>query len=83
LTDETRSLIDKNAMRKMKKGHLNQLCSRGIINEKDFMKPSGREVAGAALDVFEKEHLLGILFWNWKRWSALPFRSFYREARRM
>src|SRR4030043_1758333 len=61
LTEETRSLIDKNAMTKMKKGIILINCARGgIINEKDLYEAikEGRE-AGAALDVFEKEPAVG------------------------
>ena len=56
LTDETRSLIDKKAMAKMKKGVILINCARGgIINEKDLYEAiKGGKVAGAALDVFEK-----------------------------
>jgi D-3-phosphoglycerate dehydrogenase len=61
LTDETRSLIDKNAMTKMKKGVILINCARGgIINEKDLYEAiKGGRVAGAALDVFEKEPAVG------------------------
>lgn len=61
LTDETRNLIDKNAFAKMKNGVILINCARGgIINEKDLydaMKEG--KVAGAALDVFEKEPAIG------------------------
>jgi D-3-phosphoglycerate dehydrogenase len=61
LTDETRNLIDKNALSKMKKGVILINCARGgIINEKDLCDAiQGGKVAGAALDVFEKEPPLG------------------------
>jgi D-3-phosphoglycerate dehydrogenase len=61
LTDETRSLIDKSAMTKMKKGVILINCARGgIINEKDLYEAIKRgRVAGAALDVFEKEPATG------------------------
>ena len=61
LTDETRNLIDKNAMTKMKKGVILINCARGgIINEKDLYEAiKGGKVAGAALDVFEKEPAVG------------------------
>jgi D-3-phosphoglycerate dehydrogenase len=61
LTDETRNLIDKNAMTKMKKGVLLINCARGgIINEKDLYEAIKEgKVAGAALDVFEKEPAVG------------------------
>ncbi len=61
LTEETRNLIDKTAMMKMKKGVILINCARGgIINEKDLYEAikEGR-VAGAALDVFEKEPAVG------------------------
>ncbi len=57
LTDETRNLIDKNTLDKMKDGVILINCARGgIINEKDLYDAiKGGKVAGAALDVFEKE----------------------------
>jgi D-3-phosphoglycerate dehydrogenase len=61
LTDETRNLIDKNAIAKMKNGVILINCARGgIMNEKhlyDAIKTG--KVAGAALDVFEKEPAIG------------------------
>jgi D-3-phosphoglycerate dehydrogenase / 2-oxoglutarate reductase len=61
LTDETRNLIDKNAIRKMKDGVILINCARGgIVNEKDLYDAvKGGKVAGAALDVFEKEPAVG------------------------
>jgi D-3-phosphoglycerate dehydrogenase len=61
LTDETRNLIDKNALDKMKDGVILINCARGgIINEKDLYEAiKGGKVAGAALDVFEKEPATG------------------------
>jgi D-3-phosphoglycerate dehydrogenase len=61
LTDETRNLVDKNAFTKMKKGVILINCARGgIINEKDlYDSVKGGKVAGAALDVFEKEPAVG------------------------
>jgi len=61
LTDETRNLIDKNAFSKMKNGVILINCARGgIINEKDLYDAiGGGKVAGAALDVFEKEPPVG------------------------
>jgi D-3-phosphoglycerate dehydrogenase len=61
LTDETRNLIDKNAFPKMKKGVILINCARGgIINEKDLYDAIKEgKVAGAALDVFEKEPAIG------------------------
>ncbi|MEK7735476.1 MAG: phosphoglycerate dehydrogenase [Nitrospirota bacterium] len=57
LTPETRNLINSETIGKMKNGVRIINCARGgIINEKDMYEAlkSGR-VAGAALDVFEKE----------------------------
>ena len=61
LTDETRDLIDKNAFSKMKNGVILVNCARGgIIKEKDLYDAiRGGKVAGAALDVFEKEPATG------------------------
>jgi len=61
LTDETRNLIDKNTLDKMKDGVILINCARGgIINEKDLYDAiKGGKVAGAALDVFEKEPATG------------------------
>jgi len=61
LTDETRNLIDKNGMGKMKKGVILINCARGgIINEKDLYDAIKEgKVVGAALDVFEKEPAIG------------------------
>ena len=57
LNDDTKNLLNKSAFQKMKKGVRIINCARGgIINEKDLYAAikQGR-VAGAALDVFEKE----------------------------
>ncbi len=61
LTDETRNLIDKHAFPKMKEGVILVNCARGgIINEKDLYDAIQEgKVAGAALDVFEKEPAVG------------------------
>jgi D-3-phosphoglycerate dehydrogenase / 2-oxoglutarate reductase len=61
LTDETRNLIDKKAFSRMKKGVILVNCARGgIINEKDLHEALQEgKVAGAALDVFEKEPSIG------------------------
>ncbi len=61
LTDETRNLIDKKAFPKMKKGVILVNCARGgIVNEKDLYEAlQAGKVAGAALDVFEKEPSIG------------------------
>ena len=61
LTDETRNLIDKNSFPKMKEGVILVNCARGgIIHEKDLYDAiQGGKVAGAALDVFEKEPAVG------------------------
>lgn len=60
LTEETRNLIDKNAISKMKKGVILINCARGgIVNEKDLYDAIKEgKVAGAALDVFEEEPAL-------------------------
>lgn len=61
LTEETRNLIDQKAIDKMKRGVILINCARGgIINEKALYEAiqSGK-VAGAALDVFEKEPATG------------------------
>lgn len=57
LTPETKNLINSEAIQKMKEGVRIINCARGgIVNEKDLYDAlkSGK-VAGAALDVFEKE----------------------------
>lgn len=57
LTAETKNLINKKALKEMKKGVMIINCARGgIVNEKDLYDAliEGK-VAGAALDVFEKE----------------------------
>jgi D-3-phosphoglycerate dehydrogenase len=57
LTEETRNLIDGEALEKMKTGVMIINCARGgIVNEGDLLKAlkSGK-VRGAALDVFENE----------------------------
>jgi len=61
LTEETRNLIEQKAMEKMKKGVILINCARGgIINEKDLHEAiRAGKVAGAALDVFEKEPAIG------------------------
>jgi len=61
LTDETRNLIDKNSFKKMRNGVILINCARGgIVNEKDLYEAiKGGKVAGAALDVFEKEPAVG------------------------
>jgi D-3-phosphoglycerate dehydrogenase len=61
LTDETRNLVDKNAFKKMKDGVILINCARGgIINETDLYDAvKDGKVAGAALDVFEKEPAIG------------------------
>jgi D-3-phosphoglycerate dehydrogenase len=61
LTDETRNLIDKNSFRKMRNGVILINCARGgIVNEKDLYEAIKEgKVAGAALDVFEKEPAIG------------------------
>jgi D-3-phosphoglycerate dehydrogenase len=61
LTDETRNLIHKDTLMKMKDGVILVNCARGgIINEKDLYDAlQAGKVAGAALDVFEKEPATG------------------------
>jgi len=61
ITEETRNLIDQNAIAKMRKGVILVNCARGgIINEKDLYEAiKTGKVAGAALDVFEKEPAIG------------------------
>ncbi|MEW6375611.1 MAG: phosphoglycerate dehydrogenase [Thermodesulfobacteriota bacterium] len=61
LTDETRNLIEQDAFKKMKDGVILINCARGgIINEKDLYDAIKEgKVAGAALDVFEKEPAIG------------------------
>lgn len=61
LTDETRNLINRNSFRKVKHGVIIINCARGgIINEKDLYDAIKEgKVAGAALDVFEKEPAAG------------------------
>jgi D-3-phosphoglycerate dehydrogenase len=61
LTAETRNLIDRKAFSKVKKGMILVNCARGgIINEKDLNEAIREgKVAGAALDVFEKEPAIG------------------------
>lgn len=57
LTPETRGLINKDAFAKMKKGVRIVNCARGgVINEQDLADAvEAGIVAGAAIDVFEKE----------------------------
>ena len=56
-TNDTLNLIDKECFAKMKEGVLLVNCARGgIVNEKDLYDAiQSKKVAGAALDVFEKE----------------------------
>jgi D-3-phosphoglycerate dehydrogenase len=59
MTDETRGMVNADAFARMKKGVRILNCARGgIINETDLIEAirSG-QVAGAALDVYEKEPL--------------------------
>lgn len=57
LTDQTRHLINKRTIQKMKKGALLIQCSRGgIVNEEDvYQALKEGHLHGAALDVFEVE----------------------------
>jgi len=61
LTPETRNLINKEVFKKMKDGVILINCARGgIVNEKDLYEAIKEgKVAGAALDVFEKEPAIG------------------------
>lgn len=56
-TNETSNILDKNAFQKMKDGVIIINCARGeIVSEKDLLEAiRSKKVAGAALDVFEKE----------------------------
>ena len=57
MTDQTRGMINKDTIAKMKDGVRLINCARGgIINEKDLYDAiKGGKVAGAALDVYEQE----------------------------
>jgi D-3-phosphoglycerate dehydrogenase len=57
LTSETKNIINKESIKLMKPGVRIINCARGgIVNEKDLYEAiSSGQVAGAALDVFEKE----------------------------
>lgn len=57
MTDKTRNLINRQAFDKMKRGVFLINCARGgIVNESDLVWAiENKIVAGAALDVFEKE----------------------------
>ncbi len=57
MTDETRHIIDKKAMRQMKDGVRIINCARGgIVDEKALLESiKNGKVVGAALDVYEKE----------------------------
>ena len=57
LTPDTRSMLNKNNMKQMKKGVRLINCARGgIINEADLAEAiKAGQVAGAAIDVFESE----------------------------
>jgi len=57
ITDQTRGMINTNAIAKMKKGVRLINCARGgVISEKDLCDAiKSGHVAGAALDVYEKE----------------------------
>jgi D-3-phosphoglycerate dehydrogenase / 2-oxoglutarate reductase len=61
LIEETRNIVNKSAFTKMKEGVILINCARGgIINEKDLYDAiKAGKVAGAALDVFEKEPAVG------------------------
>ena len=57
MTDQTRGMINKDTIAKMKKGVRILNCARGgIVNEQDLYDAiKSGQVAGAALDVYEKE----------------------------
>jgi D-3-phosphoglycerate dehydrogenase len=57
LTDKTRNLVDATALAKMKKGALLVNCARGGIVDERALADAVRcgHLAGAALDVFERE----------------------------
>ncbi len=59
LTNDTRNIVNSDAFSKMKKGVMIINCARGgIVNEADLVEAiESKIVAGAALDVFEKEPL--------------------------
>ena len=59
LNDETKHLINKNKLKLMKKSAFVVNCSRGaVINERDLIEAlKNKTIAGAGLDVFEKEPL--------------------------
>ena len=59
LNDDTKYLIDKSKLEKMKKTAFIINCSRGaVINEKNLIEAlKSKAIAGAGLDVFEKEPL--------------------------
>ena len=57
LTDETRNLINRERLARMKKGARIINCARGgIVNEKDLVEAlNSGQIAGAAFDVYSKE----------------------------
>lgn len=57
LTDETHHMIDTNQLKMMKKSAVLINCARGpVINEDAVLKAlTNKDIAGAALDVYEKE----------------------------
>ncbi|MBF0473133.1 MAG: phosphoglycerate dehydrogenase [Nitrospirae bacterium] len=66
LNPETKNLINKDTIAKMKKGVRVINCARGgIVNEADIVEAiKGGKVAGAAFDVFEKEPPVDFDFLN-------------------
>lgn len=63
LSNETKNLIDKNALSKCKEGIKIINCARGgIVNEQDLLEAlNSGKVSSAALDVFEKEPLIFLM----------------------
>ena len=59
MIDETKGMLNRDTFAKMKKGVRILNCARGgIVNETDLVEAiQGGQVAGAALDVYEKEPL--------------------------
>ena len=83
LTEETRGLVNKSFLSKMKKECLFVNVSRGgIVNNKDLPCSIRDEViAGDILDVFEEELIsFDSPLWNFNRWMLSPHNSFDGEG---